>query len=923
MDETNLKLNINTTDNKNSPDKMKKKIVQIKDDSKPQKEKYKNVPMPIPKKTSYYDKYGNKPKETFYSTSKNPKINEILKRLKENGQIKLTDDINSNVGKIDSDKIGKYNKLMGEEKYQGVGKKTVAPKIKAFIEKINSEHNSALISNKKLPNKTASAIKKDYVNTERNKEPGNESNNKKKEKKRKKKKRRFKREYSSEEEESESDKESEEESEEKSEEESEEEIESPREERRRNRRKKKRMKNKKNKNDKIKFENLAIFNNQTLVEGQNYSGFSIVKNPAQEKYKNKKSSIDYQQFSFNYYQISDKEFMSKTTKKLRKVELETEKQIEFTLLNEIEKERIRNIIKKKGNSNIMMKTKKNFKIINKPNVTNKKRSIEYSQEDENGYHNDENSNVRKYEILGYNKKAKRMSIIDILKKRKISIISEQPFKTSTFLDKIKNAKNKENKKIFNNPKLEEIEENQEIIKDSNGTKYMIFSCSTIIRKSMINPKDLVISNEVNITLKGFIQLMNEEREKEKEKEREKEKELEKAKANMKKADKNVIGEYKKRKVNSNFIAKNKYLHKNMSNKAKDKSNVKENLNKSSALIKKNNQKDNKKSFNLDKSVQINKNAIKDKMLSGCMIYKDVNNKSIKANNIPNVPNKKQKNKKYGDENDNRAIKPPILTKYSSSNEEEEEEEEKEKEKDEEKENENIQINHVEFKTKKPNKFDELLHAYGTNHDYEIKKVKFSKDPNTNAQKSKDDMKLNSRNNVMKNAVNSNNIYTDKETNRIRSEFKRKLTHNQYRNEEENEDNDMKIFHKVKTNKAKIKKFKTNNEYDESDKMALSKKDTGNARLHGNKAKIRNFPNHSRNNISDYEYNNIVLQNSTYNHTTYNYYTNDIKKSGKKLISTHTISNVKKKKNNSSEKGNKSVGNRIKMNKSKNKGFLRY
>ena len=204
---------------------------------------------------------------------------------------------------------------------------------------------------------------------------------------------------------------------------------------------KKNNKIKKNKNDKIKFINLDISNNQLVVEGQNYSGFSIVKNPDQEKYKNKKSSIDYQQFSFNYYQITDKEYKSKTTKKLRKVELETEKQIEFTLLNEIEKERIRNIIKKKGNSNIMMKIKRNFKVINKQNVTNKKRSIEYSHESENGYHNDDNSNVRKYEIVGYNKKAKRMSIINILKKRKISIISEQPFKASTFLDKIKNKEN--------------------------------------------------------------------------------------------------------------------------------------------------------------------------------------------------------------------------------------------------------------------------------------------------------------------------------------------------------------------------------------------------------------------------------------------------------------------------------------------------
>ena len=126
---------------------------------------------------------------------------------------------------------------------------------------------------------------------------------------------------------------------------------------------------------------------------------------------------------------------------MRKVELKTEKQTKFTLLNEKEKERIRNIIKNKGNSNIMVKIKNNFKILNKPNVTNKKKSMEYSQNCKNEYQKVDNSNARKYEIVGYNKKAKRMSIINILKKRKISIISEQPFKASTFLDKIKNKEN--------------------------------------------------------------------------------------------------------------------------------------------------------------------------------------------------------------------------------------------------------------------------------------------------------------------------------------------------------------------------------------------------------------------------------------------------------------------------------------------------
>ena len=82
-------------------------------------------------------------------------------------------------------------------------KKAVSSKIKAFIEKTNSEHNSALFSNKNLPNKTTSTNQKDYEDPERN--------NKKKEKK---KKRKYKREYSNEAEESESDEEIEEELEE-------------------------------------------------------------------------------------------------------------------------------------------------------------------------------------------------------------------------------------------------------------------------------------------------------------------------------------------------------------------------------------------------------------------------------------------------------------------------------------------------------------------------------------------------------------------------------------------------------------------------------------------------------------------------------------------------------------------------------------
>ena len=99
----------------------------------------------------------------------------------------------------------------------------------------------------------------------------------------------------------------------------------------------------------------------------------------------------------------------------------------------------------------------------------------------------------------------------------------------------------------------------------------------------------------------------------------------------------------------------------------------------------------------------------------------------------------------------------------------------------------------------------------------------------------------------------------------------------------------------------------------------SKKETGNVRPQGNKAKIRKFPNNARNIIPNYEYNNIVFQNSTFNQTTYNYYTNDSKKPATKIIETYTSKN----KNLYSTKTNKSLGNRSKTNKNKNKSILRY
>jgi hypothetical protein len=203
------------------------------------------------------------------------------------------------------------------------------------------------------------------------------------------------------------------------------------------------------------------------------------------------------------------------------------------------------------------------------------------------------------------------------------------------------------------------------------------------------------------------------------------------------------------------------------------------------------------------------------------------------------------------------------------------------------------------------KNDELLHAYGTNYDY--KKDQLSKEKN-NGKNIKNEERKYLRNNALKNNINSKNIYTDEQTNQMRKTFKRKLTHhNAYKNVEQDEIG-QKNFHKIKTNKAKIKRFKTKNENEYDDNESNVSKKSGNKKPHGNKAKIRKFPNNERNIINDYEYNNIVLQNSTYNQTTFNYYAND---KPSRLNTNHTINHSKNKF--SAERQNKSVkisGNRI-------------
>ena len=134
-----------------------------------------------------------------------------------------------------------------------------------------------------------------------------------------------------------------------------------------------------------------------------------------------------------------------------------------------------------------------------------------------------------------------------------------------------------------------------------------------------------------------------------------------------------------------------------------------------------------------------------------------------------------------------------------------------------------------------------------------------------------------------------NIYTDNDMNQQRRIFKRKLTHNEYRNnnEQEEENEQPKYFRKIKTNKAKIRRFKSKSKHDsdnEEDSQHLSKTVSGNLKPQGDKAKIRKFQD-GRYIINDPEYNND-LQYATYNQTAANY-TNESNKS-LKLADNRTI-----------------------------------
>ena len=302
------------------------------------------------------------------------------------------------------------------------------------------------------------------------------------------------------------------------------------------------------------------------------------------------------------------------------------------------------IIKNKGSVVTIKKDRNNLKKLTKPLNGNKK-SVEYEENGANDNDNDSDEshhNTRKYDVMGYDKKTKRMSIIEILKKRKISIKSEEPFKNQTFLDSVKEKEREKQLQLERNKALaksnaekekekeeeeeeKKVEDIPEIQETDDGVKYLIFTCSvTIRRENKCKPKDFKPSHEASVTLKGYVQLMMEEEERE----------------NAKKMKKPKILKNK----NNLFTLHNKKL---------DKNKEKANLNNSAIITKKRLLDKPNKGANLDKSAD-SKDIIRGRKGFGDTIHK----------------NKNKLDKSHG-------VKPPRLSKDSYRDEEEEEEEESE------------------------------------------------------------------------------------------------------------------------------------------------------------------------------------------------------------------------------------------------------
>ena len=701
------------------------------------------------KKLTYMEKYKkmNKPKESFYSTSKNPKINEILRKLKEseeNGKVNVNN--NTSIGKIDSNKINTFlgNKNKDSKYYEN---NIYESKVKNYVDKLNQKIMKERTASEGNKNKKTRKIKKEKKDLENINDDENQDI------------------YSD------------------------------------------------NEYDGIIYKKKS--DDIQKQNEENYNNFNSQRKD-QEKYINKINNINYIKFGFGSYKINDMIYIGKKKSNIK--DYFPQNQTSFSILCKS--------LRKSSN----LETNSKFKI-NKSKRKWKKISDDL-------FETERNDNVKMYNIVGYDNIKRRMTIYDILKKRKISIISEEPFITNK--NKISRSIKKDKKDKQKDKEVETRADEPEIKKYNDMVKYMIYSTVTNIKKNkQFNPKDFVISKI------DSIELIN------------KEKQIKDKKSNFsmsieKKNDIEIIG-YKKR--NSNSISK-------LRNSLQKKEN--KNLNNFSTLT-------NKRDYKIDVINRVpiiteNKGNINNNLL-------------INKYTLP----KRISIKKINKSTERRKVKSDLLFQSSSSSSDIDEEKKIEEKKAEKEINKNI---------KSINQFDELFHNYATNYNTNNKPRKISK----NILDENNEIKNNylNKNNVLKNRTDSKNIYTDRETNESRALFKRRLKTSNKLVSEDLSTISKKEINKVKTDKAKIKKFKSKNNMAEVRQASTGKRkilNPNNKKYTDKNAKIRYFYK-QRNINTDYINNsNIILQNTTVNHTTYNYYLNE----GEKLSSSKKKRLIKYKK----------------------------
>ena len=687
------------------------------------------------KKLTYMEKYKkmNKPKESFYSTSKNPKINEILRKLKEseeNGKVNVNN--NTSIGKIDSNKINTFlgNKNKDSRYYEN---NIYESKVKNYVDKLNQKIMKERTASEGNKNKKTRKIKKEKKDLENINDDENQDI------------------YSD------------------------------------------------NEYDGIIYKKKS--DDIQKQNEENYNNFNSQRKD-QEKYINKINNINYIKFGFGSYKINDMIYIGKKKSNIK--DYFPQNQTSFSILCKS--------LRKSSN----LETNSKFKI-NKSKRKWKKISDDL-------FETERNDNVKMYNIVGYDNIKRRMTIYDILKKRKISIISEEPFITNK--NKISRSIKKDKKDKQKDKEVETKADEPEIKKYNDMVKYMIYSTvSTIKKNKQFNPKDFVISKI------DSIELIN------------KEKQIKDKKSNFsmsieKKNDIEIIG-YKKR--NSNSISK-------LRNSLQKKEN--KNLSNFSSLT-------NKRDYKIDVINRVpiiteNKGNINNNLL-------------INKYTLP----KRISIKKINKSTERRKVKSDLLFQSSSSSSDIEEEKKIEEKKAEKEINKNI---------KSINQFDELFHNYATNYNTNNKPRKISK----NILDENNEIKNNylNKNNVLKNRTDSKNIYTDRETNESRALFKRRLKTSNKLVSEDLSTISKKEINKVKTDKAKIKKFKSKNNMAEVRQASTGKRkilNPNNKKYTDKNAKIRYFYK-QRNINTDYINNsNIILQNTTVNHTTYNYYLNEDEK----------------------------------------------